>query len=130
MKHLGCAGVEKAAFDVGDATAAALVEELAHYAGSPLLTTVREGGGIPDTVDVLAIDTAGQRRIWVVNLTDQPGTVILAGLGTGAAVEIRHGPASDVEQTPMTATGDITLHLGPFEVCRLLVQLEDRAGTK
>lgn len=125
MKYLGRAGVAEAGFDVGAGAAADAVQELAKFAGGPLLTTALDGGGIPATVEVLAVEADSQRQLWVVNLTDQPETVTLAGLGAGAAVRIEHGAAWGAERPkPRTATaarGEIALELAPFEVCRLMI---------
>jgi len=130
VKYLGLAGVEEAGFDVGAGVAAGAVRDLAKLAGSPLLTAVIEGGGAPTPVDVLAFEADSKRRIWVVNLTGQPQTVILAGLGVGAEVRIERGASPDAERpNPQAAAkGEITLELAPFEVCRLTAGARGSGG--
>lgn len=133
MKHLGSAGVEKAGFDVGAGAAATALQELSKFAGSALLRTEFSGGDIPAGVEVLAVEADGQRQIWVVNLTDQPATIILAGTGagTGAGTEVRIerealGAAEQPEPRTAPATGgEIALDLAPFETCRLRVLKTD-----
>jgi hypothetical protein len=123
MKYLGCAGVDEAGFDVGVGSAA--VQQLAKLAGSPLLSTVFEGGGIPAQVDVLAVEADGKRQLWVVNLVDRPGAVTVAGLGVDAAVRIERGVVQGSEppkpQTATAAKGEMAMELASFEVCRLTV---------
>jgi outer membrane protein assembly factor BamB len=124
MKYIGCAGVDEAGVDVGTGAAATAVQELAKLAGCPLLATTFEGGGIPAAVDVLAVEADGKRRIWVVNLTDQPVAVTLAGMGAGAAIRIERGAALAAEQPqPITATarGEIAMDIAPLEIRRLSV---------
>jgi len=118
MKQLASAGVEEAGFDVGAGPAAEAVQELAKLAGSPVLGTRFEGGGIPAAVEVLAVEADGRRRIWVVNLTDQPVAVTLAGLNAGAAVRIERAGAGD-KPSAATDKGELAVELAPFEVWRL-----------
>ena len=132
VKYLGLAGVEEAGFDVGAGVAAGAVRDLAKLAGSPLLTAVIEGGGVPTPVEVLAFEADGKRRIWVVNLTGHPQAVTVAGLGVGAEVRIERGAPPDAErpnpQAVPAAKGEITLELAPFEVCRLTAGARGSGG--
>jgi hypothetical protein len=124
VKYLGCAGVDEAGFDVGTGAAAVAVQEMAKHAGSPLLSTAFDGGGVSAAVDVFAIEADDKRQIWAVNLTDEPQAVTIAGLGAGAAVRVGRGGAEDTaEPKPQTTTakGEIMLDLVPFEICRLRV---------
>lgn len=119
MKQLGCVAVDEAGFDVGpDGPAAEIVQEFSKVAGRPLLGTAFEGGGIPASVEVLAAEVDGKRRIWVANLTDQPATVTLAGLIAGESVRCERGTAGG-QSVKATDRGELALDLAPFEVCRL-----------
>jgi outer membrane protein assembly factor BamB len=125
MKYLGCAGVDEVGVDVGAGTAAIAVQELAKFAGSPILATAFEGGGIPAAVEVLAVKFDGKRRIWVVNLTDQPVAMTLAGLDAGSVVRMERGATLAAEQPKAlsaTAKGEIALDIAPIEICRLIIE--------
>jgi outer membrane protein assembly factor BamB len=121
VKQLANAGVEEGGFDAGAGTIAETVEKMAKFSGSSVLGTVYEGGGIPASVEVLAVETDGKRWIWVVNLTDQTEAVTVAGLGAETAVRIERGGAGE-KSSVATVKGELALELLPFEVLRLSLE--------
>ena len=117
VKYLALAGVDEAVLGAGGAAA----PELARLAGSRLLATTVEGGRYPAVADALAVETDGERQVWVVNVTATPVSLTVTGFDAGNGVVIkngwtRHGEARKPERG---AGGDVRLELGPFEICRL-----------
>jgi len=117
-KHLALAGVEEAVLGAGGT----VVSELAKLAGARLLAITIEGTASPAAVDALAVEADGRRQVWVVNLTDEPAFLLLAGLG--AEVTLERGWSSTPEaprQEHVSASGDVRLKLAPFETCRVTI---------
>jgi hypothetical protein len=76
-------------------------------------------------VEVLAVKFEGKRRIWVVNLTDQPVAMTLAGLDAGSVIRMERGATLAAEQPKAlsaTAKGEIALDIAPIEICRLIIE--------
>ena len=138
LKCAAAAGVDAVKFDVGPSAApsatpsyAAVVQEsLGSQAGWAVLETkVQSADPVP--VDALAVDKKGQKVVYVINKTDRPQQVVLAGLAgkcelwrvnesTAMAKSAATGPTSAPNSEETTASdGTLRLELKPFEVCRV-----------
>ena len=122
VKYLALAGVEEAVFNVGLGHSAELVQKvMAPYAGRTVLST---DVGPHAAIDVLALDDAGRRVIYLINKTDRPQRLLVDKLGDAAKAKLLRLNAS----APLTSglgppqevavkNGQLSLDLDPFEVC-------------
>ncbi len=116
------AGVREASFSAGPASQPVL-EALAAQAGSPALATQLFGLS-PSPVRAGAALVGGEQRLWLINQTPDPQTVLVGGLGALAQAPLRRflgtePLASPIEATATVAREVLCLELEPYEVCEV-----------
>jgi hypothetical protein len=133
LKCAAVAGVDAVKLDVGPSYAAAVQESLGSLAGYPVLESkVQAADPIP--VDALALDKNGRKIVFLINKTDRPQPVVMAGLKgpaelwrlneSTAAANSAGAPtpapsSAPTSQETIAPDGSLRLELKPFEVCRV-----------
>jgi len=136
VKCAAVAGVDAVKLDVGPFYAAVVQESLASLAGCPVLESkVQADAPIP--VDALALEKNGRKIVYLINKTDRPQPVVVAGLkghaelwrfnestaavNSKAPAPITAPTSTSTSQETIAPDGSLRVELKPFEVCRITV---------
>lgn len=125
VKCAAAAGVDAVKLDVGPTYVAAVSGELGSLAGCPVLESKVQAAD-PPPVDALALDNKGLKIVYLINKTDRPQPLVLAGV-KGKAELWRFNESTAMMNsvpTPQEAIaldGALRLELKAFEVCRVTV---------